>query len=489
MAAYLSPIMNETCFNNGQPNAGGKVQVFNAGTTTPATLFTEISGLLPNTNPVILDARGIPIQPIWLPAGNYDFTLLDPNDLPLYHVYNVSGSNSTSGSGPAPVVTATEWLDSGLTAVFIDGNNFRVTGDTTSVLLVNRRFKIAYLTGFLYGTIKASVYAGGVTTVNVLNDGTGSLLAGIGEVYYGLLSPVNYSIPPYLFPTYANDILNGQFRIAQDGTIFNTPVSGTYDLDGWLSAYVCTATVRISQEIAPTISEFFRSTTVLTAQGAPTAGQFFCNETRMEGYDCAKYINTGFTLGFWVRSSVAGIHCVSIFNGTTSYVMEYNIPTANVVARIDLHVPSGTPTINNMDHNVGLIINWANLCGANYRTAAPNTWQTGVFKATANQVNDLATIGNVFSLVNVTMNLGGNVLHDFITFQADWDRCQRYFYKETYWITTTPMNITLPTTMRMRPTITGVGAGGVEEPDGNGGNIIGYQTTAAKQLLSFSARL
>jgi hypothetical protein len=259
MPAYLSPVFNTYNDNGGLPAAGCKVQVYNAGTTTPTTLFTEISGIIPNTNPVILDSSGYPIQPIWLPAGNYDFTLLDPNNVPLYHLYNVSGSNSVTsggGGGGGTTIVATEWVDSGIAATFVNATTFRVAGDLTATLLVNRRIKLSYLTTFLYATIKGSVFAAGNTTITVLNDGTGSLVSGIGEIFYGLLSPINNSVPPYLYPTYANDIINGQFRVAQNGTIFNFPITGDYDLDGWLVAFISTASVQVKQDLGLKVGEW-----------------------------------------------------------------------------------------------------------------------------------------------------------------------------------------------------------------------------------------
>src|SRR6185295_10852496 len=60
---------------DGVPLAGGKVFIYEAGTTTKATTWTAADGLTANTNPVILDDQGR--ANIWvLPE---DPSSVDPN--------------------------------------------------------------------------------------------------------------------------------------------------------------------------------------------------------------------------------------------------------------------------------------------------------------------------------------------------------------------------------------------------------------------------
>ncbi len=58
--------------DDGNPLSGGKVFIYEAGTTTKAESWTDASGLTPNTNPIILDAEGR--CRIWVPP-------LDPVDV------------------------------------------------------------------------------------------------------------------------------------------------------------------------------------------------------------------------------------------------------------------------------------------------------------------------------------------------------------------------------------------------------------------------
>lgn len=78
------------------------------------------------------------------------------------------------------------WVDFGHTGIlYIDGTNFRVNGNQTSVYHVNRRIR-AYGTtmGTLYGTITASSYLTN-TTVTVLWD-SGVLTSNLSEISVGI---------------------------------------------------------------------------------------------------------------------------------------------------------------------------------------------------------------------------------------------------------------------------------------------------------------
>jgi hypothetical protein len=62
--------------NNGDPLDGGLLYIYAAGTTTPATTFTDYTGGTNNTNPVVMDSAGRTPAQIWLTAGSsYKFLL------------------------------------------------------------------------------------------------------------------------------------------------------------------------------------------------------------------------------------------------------------------------------------------------------------------------------------------------------------------------------------------------------------------------------
>ncbi|MDH4183353.1 MAG: hypothetical protein OEV92_03960 [Nitrospinota bacterium] len=93
---YPAPIFRwET--DAGAPASGWKVYTYEAGTTTPKATYTDASGVTPNSNPVILDARGE--AAIWF-AGTYKLVVKDGSDV-TQATYDDFGAGD---SATAPVV-------------------------------------------------------------------------------------------------------------------------------------------------------------------------------------------------------------------------------------------------------------------------------------------------------------------------------------------------------------------------------------------------
>ena len=259
-----------------------------------------------------------------------------------------------------------------------------------------------------------------------------------------------------------NDIINGLFRVAQRGTSFAAAVSGAYDLDGWLHSKVSAAVLTIAQTTASATTRFGRSVTFTTADAAIAATDYIIHQSLMRGYEATKYLNSTFTISFDVTSSVTGIHCVSIYNGTSVYVAEYTINAANVEETKTIVVTNGSPLIASYNNLAGLVISFANAGGANFQQAA-NSWinSANSFAVTANQVNDAGTINNVFKLENVVMNLGTVSVRDTKSFDEDLDICflyysSIYFALRVYTAASTPFlaRHNFPVRMNAIPTIT-----------------------------------
>lgn len=93
--ATLTPAPKFQAFDaNGNPLVGGLLYSYVAGTTTPTQTYTNSSGLVANTNPVVLDARGE--ASVWLGSGGYKLVLHDATDSPIWSVDNIYGY-ATSG--------------------------------------------------------------------------------------------------------------------------------------------------------------------------------------------------------------------------------------------------------------------------------------------------------------------------------------------------------------------------------------------------------
>ena len=97
MSVNLSPLAGagwQLFDNNGIPLAGGKLESYLAGTTTPAVTYTTSAGSSANINPIILDSAGRVSEEIWLTSGVvYKFILRDTNNVLIWTKDNISGIN------------------------------------------------------------------------------------------------------------------------------------------------------------------------------------------------------------------------------------------------------------------------------------------------------------------------------------------------------------------------------------------------------------
>jgi hypothetical protein len=101
MTAFISPPPRLQFFTNaGVPMASGLLYTYAAGTTTPLVTYTDSSGLVANTNPVILDSRGE--ASIWLGGVGYKFKLATPANVDIWTQDNIApGSSAYMSYTPA----------------------------------------------------------------------------------------------------------------------------------------------------------------------------------------------------------------------------------------------------------------------------------------------------------------------------------------------------------------------------------------------------
>lgn len=190
--AKLSPVILSAQLINGIPANGAKLFAYAAGSSTKQNTYTDITGVTPQSNPIILDSRGEPASPIWLTEGlSYKFVFTastdsDPPVAPIWDIDNVTGINDAT-------ITLDQWVSSGVTPTYVSATQFTLPGDQTSAFQVNRRIKATVTAGTVYGYISASVF-GALTTVTVVLD-SGVLDSGLSAVSLGLITPTNTSLP------------------------------------------------------------------------------------------------------------------------------------------------------------------------------------------------------------------------------------------------------------------------------------------------------
>lgn len=211
-----------------------------------------------------------------------------------------------------------------------------------------------------------------------------------------------------------NKIINGKIEIAQRGTSFVSPSAGAYTLDRF--AYViggtATAAVTVSQQTDVPAGDEFQSSlrvAVTTADASISGSDLGTMRQLIEGYNVRDLIGRTFTLSFWVRSSKTGVHCVTFRNSVPdrSYVVEYTVNVADTWEKKSVTVTGGLITAGtwNWTNGIGLRVDWTLAAGATVQTTA-GAWQTGSFVATSSQVNVFDTIGNIFAITGVQLEIG-----------------------------------------------------------------------------------
>lgn len=133
MAVNFSPIGNGFQFltTAGLPLTAGLLYTYQAGSTTPLTTYTDPSGLIANTNPIVLGVDGRPPSEIWLADGyNYKFVLADSANVVIAtydNLYGIPTANAVASPTVIPTGLISLWsgsigsIPSGW--VLCDGNN------------------------------------------------------------------------------------------------------------------------------------------------------------------------------------------------------------------------------------------------------------------------------------------------------------------------------------------------------------------------------
>jgi len=235
---------------------------------------------------------------------------------------------------------------------------------------------------------------------------------------------------------YRNAIINGDMQISQRNTTFDDSASADlYTLDRW--EYHRSGSMRntITQDSTVPASEVFKNSLKVTntqLDGAIAVGDFNSLRQNILGYNFAPFVGKTATFSFNARSSKVGIYCVYFRNsvGDRSYVSEYEIYKADTwekkIITLDFDYSGGTW---DFEDGIGLAVGWSLTTGTDFHTTA-DTWQTGLYSSTVNQVNWNDTVGATFYLTGVQLNLGSTAL-DFNhkTFENNLRECQAYFEK------------------------------------------------------------
>lgn len=226
-----------------------------------------------------------------------------------------------------------------------------------------------------------------------------------------------------------NYLINGEMTSVTRGTSFAGVVDGQYTIDMYRVGKSNSAALTVSQVqswdhplVAVDSREFVDAMRleVTTADATIAAGDYQTIAQRIVGYRARSLVSNlnGFTLGFWMRSSKTGVHCVAFRNSgaTHSYVAEVNVTWAAGTWRfVTVYVPPPAPSGSsfpsgwNFTTGVGLEVLFAMAGGTTYQTTA-GAWQTGNFLATSSQVNLLDTVGGYLEITGLRLYPGAVAL-------------------------------------------------------------------------------
>ena len=204
---------------NGAPLSGGLIYTYEAGTTTNAVTFTSRTGLVNNTNPIVLDSAGRTPAEIWLTGGSlYKFVLKDSalvqigsydnipaiNDVTtVSNLITVAGTNTLTGLGSPAVVAYTAGSqysflpqnnNTGAVTINIDTLGAKsITKFGTTALAANDLIAGSFAIVEYDGTQFQLVNAGKTTFNYIFETTTVSATASTGTINYDVLTqPVLY---------------------------------------------------------------------------------------------------------------------------------------------------------------------------------------------------------------------------------------------------------------------------------------------------------
>jgi hypothetical protein len=88
--------------SSGNPCAGCTVSTYLAGTTSPTPTYTDSTGAVQNTNPIVLDASGS--ANIWVGFASLKLVVQDTTGATIWTVDNVPGAGNSAPCGPANAI-------------------------------------------------------------------------------------------------------------------------------------------------------------------------------------------------------------------------------------------------------------------------------------------------------------------------------------------------------------------------------------------------
>jgi hypothetical protein len=227
MSVLLSPIGNGINFltTTGLPLAGGQLYTYQAGSSTLLATYTDVNGLIPNTNPIVLQTDGRLPSELWFTQGyNYKLVLKDSNSTLIATYDNLYGILATATATASTFTTGMIIIWSGAIGtipagwVLCDGNNGSPDLRDRFVIGAGNTYSVSQ-TG---GTADAIVVSHTHTATSVVTDP--------GHLHTGVFQPSGSTLGDNRTTNISS--MNGSTNTATTGitvatTNASTGVSGT----------------------------------------------------------------------------------------------------------------------------------------------------------------------------------------------------------------------------------------------------------------------
>lgn len=252
------------------------------------------------------------------------------------------------------------------------------------------------------------------------------------------IDPANVDLG--IFPD-RNKIINGDFDVWQRGTSFPSIGGGELAADRWKYLKGGTGTSMQHQILQDTdvptvaqsghLSKYSLKVDCTGIDSSITADNYTNILYTMEGYDFKDLAQKAFTISFWVKATKTGTYCLAVASKSVSrsYVAEFTVNVSDTWEKKTITVSASPPDGTwDYENDVGLFVMWSLAMGSDFQTGTTETWQSGDFRATSNQVNACDSESNNFWLSQVQVEPGEEAT-DFHTrlYQQELALCQRYY--------------------------------------------------------------
>jgi hypothetical protein len=236
-----------------------------------------------------------------------------------------------------------------------------------------------------------------------------------------------------------NYILNGAMMVSQENGTTTQSAAGKYPVDQFRVDFAHAGVMSFAQEPnpSPAGSPYQLVVAAGTADTVVGTSDYIIINHAIEGFRVAdlKFGTAAaktITIQFGVNAPT-GTYClaVSTIDASRTYVAEYFISAGenNTPVVKSVVIPGDITGTWAKDNTAGMVLRWCLMAGASFQAAA-NSWTSGNFLGTANQINWIGAAPRYFRLFDVGL-YEGNVAPPFQVpdYASELALCKRYFQK------------------------------------------------------------